>query len=295
MWRKCFPDLSLADPNQRFELNVFLQYGQDYDSWTAQGRLPKDDMGLEAYEDWMFYEMVDTLSHLSGRGAFEGDMLYLDHMPTSRLFGYQVGDLGANNRNANFGVSGWFWYRGIIAGQDVVGTGDVNADLENTETDAPACPMVEESRRVAMAWSDCGHDLIEYTVERIDEEAPMFVSLPVLESTNCTSLPDTAGLDAFEVFDACGSPLTLSNVDSVAGEPCAQMAYRTWTLTDACGNSSDTVQTVALIDETGPTFEVEDTTIVCDAWDGYEPFIPNFQDDCFHLIPTPKCGVFHFA
>ena len=269
-----------SDPNQRFELNVFLQFGMDYEGWTAQGHLPKDDMGLEAYEDWTYYEMVDTLSHLIGRGDFEGDMLYLDHMPTSRLFGYQVGDLGANNRNANFGVSGWFWYRGIMGGQDVVGTGDVNADLENTVTDGPDCPMVEESRRIAMAWSECGHDLIEYKVERLDEEAPMFVTLPALESTNCTSLPDTLGIAAFEVFDACGSELTLSNVDSVAGEPCAQMAYRTWTLTDACGNSTDTLQTVALVDETGPMFEVEDTTIVCDAWDNYETFIPNFQDDC---------------
>ena len=91
-----------TDPGQRFELNIFLQYGQDYDSWTAQGRLPKDDLGLGAYEDWMFYEMVDTLSHMAGRGDFEGGMLYLDHMPVSRLFGYQVGDLGANNRNPNY-------------------------------------------------------------------------------------------------------------------------------------------------------------------------------------------------
>ena len=30
-----------SDPNQRFELNVFLQYGQDYDSWTAQGTFQK--------------------------------------------------------------------------------------------------------------------------------------------------------------------------------------------------------------------------------------------------------------
>ena len=111
-----------TDPGQRFELNVFLQNGQDYDGWTALGRLPKDDLGLMAYEDWMYYEVVDTLSHLSGRGDFEGDMLYLDHMPVSRLFGFQVGDLGANNRNENFGVSGWFWYRGLIGGQPVLGT-----------------------------------------------------------------------------------------------------------------------------------------------------------------------------
>ncbi len=269
-----------SDADQRFELNVFLQYGQDYDAWTAQGRLPKDDLGLEAYADWMFYEVVDTLSHLIGRGNYEGDMLYLDHMPVTRLFGFQVGELGANNRNTNMGVSGWFWYRGMIGGQSVVGTGDVNADLENTENVGPACPVVEESRRVAMAWSACGHDLIEQTVERIDEEAPVFISLPPLESASCLDLPDTADFAAFEVYDACGSALTLSNADSVAGEPCNQVAYRTWTLTDACDNTSDTLQSVALVDTTGPTFSVEDVTLSCDLWDSYAVFEPTFSDDC---------------
>lgn len=268
------------DPGQRFELNIFLRYGQDYDSWTAQGRLPKDDLGLGAYEEWTYYEVADTLSHLIGRGDYEGDMLYLDHMPMSRLFGFQVGDLGANNRNPNYGVSGWFWYRGVMGGSDVIGTGDVNADLEDTTVETVECPVVEELQRVAMAWSDCGHDLYEQTLQRLDEEAPEFIALPALESASCLDLPDTADIAAFEVFDACGSALTLTNVDSVAGPPCNQVAYRTWTLTDACGNSTDTVQSVALIDTTGPTFSVEDVTLACDLWDSYTAFEPTFEDDC---------------
>ena len=269
-----------TDPGQRFELNVFLHNGQDYEGWTALGRLPKDDLGLMAYEDWMYYEVVDTLSHLAGRGDFEGDMLYLDHMPVSQLFGFQVGDLGANNRNENFGVSGWFWYRGLIDGQPVLGTGDVNADLENSTDSSVECPVVEEVRRVAMAWSDCGHDLYEQVIQRLDEEAPEFVSIPQMTSASCTSLPDTAEISAFEVYDACGSALTLSNVDSVAGEPCNQMVYRTWTLTDACGNFTTALDSVELIDNTGPTFDIADTTIVCDEWDNFEPVTPEFFDDC---------------
>ena len=220
-----------TDPDQRFDVEIFLQGEQDYDGWTAMGRLPKDDLGLGAYVDWTFYEMVDTLSHLVGRGEFEGDMLYLDHMPFSRLFGYQVGENGANNRNTNMGISGWFWYRGIMGGLNVTGTGDVNADLENAQTSGTECPVVESLHRVAMAWSSCGHDVYEQSLQRIDEEAPMFLELPPLQSASCTDLPDTADISAFSVFDACGSALTLSNVDSVAGEPCNQVAYRTWTLT----------------------------------------------------------------
>ncbi len=269
-----------SDPGQRFELEIFLQYGQDYDSWTAQGRLPKDDLGLEAYEDWTFYEMVDTLSRLVGRGDFEGDMLYLDHMPVTRLFGYQVGDLGANNRNVNYGVSGWFWYRGIIGGTDVTGTGDVNADLTNGVTDGPECPVVEEERRIAMAWSACGHHVYEQTLERLDEEAPEFIFVPALVSESCLTLPDTADISAFEVYDSCDNDLTLTNEDVIVGEPCDRMVYRTWTLTDACGNFSTYLDSVELIDNTGPTFDLEDVTLSCDLWPEYTPFVPTFEDDC---------------
>ena len=193
-----------TDPDQQFELDVFLQYRADYDEWTAQGRLPKDDLGLGAYVDWNYFEMVDTLSRLIGRGDFEGDMLYLDHMPTSRLFGFQMGVDGANNRNTNMGISGWFWYRGMIAGADVVGTGDINADLTNQENVEVACPVVEEYRRVRMAWSECGHDIHHNTIQRLDEETPAFLSIPALESADCTQLPDTPGVAAFDLFDACG-------------------------------------------------------------------------------------------
>lgn len=267
--------------SQRFELDVFLQYAQDHDSWTAAGRLPKDDLGQGAYVDWTYFELVDTLSRLIGRGDFEGDMLYLDHMPTSRIFGYQMGEGGANNRNTNLGISGWFWFRGKMSGQTVVGTGDINADLENEEVIPVECPVVEEHQRIRMAWSDCGHDLHENTLTRIDEEAPMFLSIPELIAVDCTQLPDTPSIEAFELEDACGSVLTLEvSSDVVEGPPCNQTLTRTWTLTDACGNSTDTAQFIALIDTTGPTFELMDTTLVCDEWDNYVAFEIEPEDNC---------------
>ena len=30
-----------TEPDQQFDVDLFLQYGQDYDSWTGQGRFPK--------------------------------------------------------------------------------------------------------------------------------------------------------------------------------------------------------------------------------------------------------------
>ena len=246
-----------TESDQQFDIDLFLQYGQDYDSWTALGRLPKDDLGLGAYTDWTFFEVVDTLSRLEGVGAFEGDVLYLDHMPVSRMFGFQLGANGANNRNTNFGISGWFWYRGMMAGNPVTGTGDVNADLTDETVTVPACPVLESFERHAMAWSTCGHHVVTYAVERHDLEPPTFVELPPLASADCTSLPDTADQSAFVVEDDCDGDLTLEVLsDEVDGVPCNQQLTRTWRLTDGCGNTTDTFQVVTLVDTTGPEFSV---------------------------------------
>jgi hypothetical protein len=37
---------------------------------------------------------------------------------------------GANNKNANHGYSGWFYYMGTFNGADVMGTGDVFGDMD---------------------------------------------------------------------------------------------------------------------------------------------------------------------
>jgi hypothetical protein len=270
-----------TDPDQQFDVDLFLQYGQDYDSWSGQGRFPKDDLGLMAYADWTFFEVVDTLSHLKGAGAFEGDVLYLDHMPVSRLFGFQLGADGANNRNTNFGISGWFWYRGVMGGNPVTGTGDVNADLTDETTLALACPVVASVERHALAWSSCGHHLVSYTIERLDAEPPVFVELPPLTASDCTSLPDTADLTEFVVNDACGSDVTLEVLsDVVEGEPCNQVLTRTWRLTDACGNIADTFQVVTLVDTTGPSFLLTDIDLTCEEWDDFIPETPSFEDNC---------------
>ena len=163
--------------------------------------------------------MVDTLSRLIGHGDYEGDMLYLDHMPTSRLFGFQVGLDGANNRNTNHGVSGWFWYRGSIGGNPVLGTGDVNADLTNEETLGVTCPIVGEYQRYSMVWSTCGHDLHAQTIETIDTVAPF----PPASSRPWKRwiVPNfrTPGVEAFTILDACSGEFTAVVASDVVHRP----------------------------------------------------------------------------
>ena len=63
----------------------------------------------------------------------------------------------------------------------------------------------------------------------------------------------------------------------------------------------DTLQTVALIDTTGPEFTVMDTTIVCDDWDSFVPPAIEVTDNCspgdsvtFAFTDTVTDGFFPF-
>ena len=212
-----------TDADQRFMVDVFLQYAQDDDSGlpgppgqrrARHGRFP----------DWTYYEW-STPSAASKALAPMRVTCSTHYTPFSRLD--SAGRNGANNRNTNYGISGWFWYRGVMSGADVVGTGDINVDLNDAQDLAVACPVVEGRERISMAWSDCGHDVQSHTVERHDMEAPVFVELPPLESADCTSLPDTADIADFVVSDDCGSALSLEVLsDVVDGEPCNQVLTR---------------------------------------------------------------------
>jgi gliding motility-associated-like protein len=271
-----------VNPAQGFEVRIFLQFAQDFDAWTAQGRLYKDVLGSMNYPDWTYYEMVDTLSHLIGLDDMDGDVLYLDHMPVHRLFGFQVGE-GANNRNANHGVSGWFFYRGVIGGQAVSGTGDVNADLTGCAPLGVSCPVVERTQRVRFSRGSCGHDYAVQTIDRVDMSAPVFDVVPPLVVTNCSSLPAVQDLADFVVSDDCSGAgeISLEYVgDSVIGEPCNQILYRTWRATDACGNVADSVQMAAILDTIGPVISEVPSDVQLDCGDALPTDMPTALDAC---------------
>ena len=71
--------------------------------------------------------MVDVCSQLRGINGLEGSYFSFYHKPASHFFGVQSG-VGANNKNLNEGLSGWFTYRGYYNGQLVEGNGDINVD-----------------------------------------------------------------------------------------------------------------------------------------------------------------------
>lgn len=109
----------------RWQVTMKLKKRRAWADWSALGRSYKASPGSQAtallnHPDWFFYEMDDDHSALYGLDHFDGDTIYLHHMPASYYFGFQLG-LGANDKNDAPGFSGWFTYDGSYQGH-----GDIN-------------------------------------------------------------------------------------------------------------------------------------------------------------------------
>ncbi|MFN0031528.1 MAG: hypothetical protein ACKVOR_05160, partial [Flavobacteriales bacterium] len=151
--------VNVSNPNEGWTCHFWMENGRDWDDWSALGRSFKDDLGLGApyHTFWTYYELVGGFSHLEGTGDNAGSWLSLSHMPSSYYFGFQCGQ-GANNRNANMGISGWFYYNGSIMqdGEEtnVSGHGDVTSDKECGGNDVGVCET--EFTRMYRAKDECG-------------------------------------------------------------------------------------------------------------------------------------------
>ena len=87
----------------------------------------KDEKNLagNAYQDWTYYELSSE-SVLIGLGENSGEEMKVSHMPEDFTYGFQLGE-AANSKNANYGLSGWFWYKKDGKWKQ----GDINIDLNN--------------------------------------------------------------------------------------------------------------------------------------------------------------------
>jgi len=122
--------VSMDNPNAGWTFEIDLNEGLNWQDWIDQDgpQSYKSDCGLGDHTEWLYYIMQNS-SSASGWGDYAGSELALSHQPSNGFFGFQVGE-GANNKNANHGYSGWFYYIGTFEGAEVMGTGDVFADID---------------------------------------------------------------------------------------------------------------------------------------------------------------------
>ena len=249
-----------VDATLQMTVEMWFENGRNWTDWSTLGRGYKNDLGLAGtnYFDWMYYELSPSFSHISGIGALAGSELSLTHLPSNYYFGFQVG-VASNNKNGNDGMSGWFAYSGTYNGEAVNGNGDVNVDrsCENNEQDCGSTAFTAVYR----ADDACGNvsfeerviTVVDVTAPVIDTvESPIFISCSQQTNVFITAT------------DAC-SNVEITFVDVVEQAGCPGLITRNYTVTDACGNTSEASQQIYFVEEGTLEFTVfpADTTIDC--------------------------------
>ena len=274
--------INTNNPTQAFIVDLWFEGRTDFAAWTALGREYKNDLGLACAEsnvqDWLFYEMKSGISTLTGDMAFAGDILYLSHMPANFYFGFQYG-IGANNKNCNEGLSGWFTYEGFVNGEAVEGHGDVNADADCGPAPEVECENNDNYTYIYSAMDNCGNCTVAKSLIVIDDTtAPTFINCPAPITQECSdALPAIA--EGIIAEDNCIGDVTVSYVgEESETDGCTTWITRTWEAIDACGNRSECSQVITLIDTTNPIFNDYDHYISteCDV----EPEWPTANDNC---------------
>ncbi|WP_309612637.1 gliding motility-associated C-terminal domain-containing protein [Flavobacterium sp.] len=110
--------------------------------------------------------------------------------------------------------------------------------------------------RTWTATDVCGNSSTSTQIITVNDTTPPVISsLPATSTINCPAIPSFATPTA---TNNCDSDYTLSFVDNRTNGACngTYSVTRTWTATDACGNSSTKSQTINVQDITPPTFTV---------------------------------------
>jgi probable HAF family extracellular repeat protein len=141
---------------------------------------------------------------------------------------------------------------GSATGSDTCGS----VTITHSDVSVPGCGNTEVIIRTWTATDECGNSSnCVQTIEVVDTTPPV-ITCPADVTLECPAdtTPDATG--EATATDACGD-VTITHSDvSVPGCGSTETITRTWTATDECGNSSNCVQTINVVDTTAPEVTV---------------------------------------
>jgi large repetitive protein len=163
---------------------------------------------------------------------------------------------------------------------DITATG---VDTDNGGAGCASDPLV-----ITRTWTfadACGNSSsVSQTITVIDTQAPTLVGVPTAQTVDCNAVPTPAKPSA---TDNCDPNPIITFVETRTDGACADSytLTRTWTATDACGNSSAQSQVITVQDTQAPTLSgvPDNTTVECDAVPA--PAQPMATDNC---DPAPQ-------
>jgi len=261
------------DPDDSWTVQLNLTDKMDWNQWSALGRSWKGNANNVGnnYQDWSYYIMDTDPSNpsiLTGTGSNAGKTKTLAHMPADYNYGFQIGE-GANDKNTNYGMSGWFGYQND-QGQTV--QGDFNLNVTNCQViigngSSDACGIATYSLdKTSFDCTETGANTVTLTVTDVNgnvSEGTATVTVidviaPIMATQNITVELDASGEASITTTmidngttDNCTFTLALDNTSFT----CDNMGDNTVTLTatDASGNSSEMDAIVTVIDVILPT------------------------------------------
>jgi large repetitive protein len=122
----------------------------------------------------------------------------------------------------------------------------------NEETSLTQDACNKKLVRTWIAKDDCNNTkIISHSIFLIDNEAPIFSTIPANITANCDAIPPAA-ISAVSVTDNCTSNVKITVKDYEEIDSCKKTITRLWTATDDCGNTAFATQTINVIDNTPP-------------------------------------------
>ncbi|WP_083702174.1 gliding motility-associated C-terminal domain-containing protein [Mangrovimonas sp. DI 80] len=188
---------------------------------------------------------------------------------------------------------------------DLALTGDVtdeadncSTDLEATFADATAQGACANETIITRTWTltdDCGNTTTQdQTITIQDTTAPTF-TVPASVNLECDQDATDLALtgDVTDEADNCSADLEATYTDATTEGECANESVitRTWTLVDACGNTTTQTQTISIQDTTAPVIETTPSDIVaeCDG-SGNNGAIENWLANNGGATASDNCG-----
>ncbi|MBT8270722.1 MAG: gliding motility-associated C-terminal domain-containing protein, partial [Bacteroidia bacterium] len=146
------------------------------------------------------------------------------------------------------------------------------SETNNNQT----CPEV--ITRTYSVTDDCGNSILVYQNIIIDDDVPPTASNPAdITLYNDDPVPNPDPLVVIDEADNCSIP-TVAFVSEISNNDlCPQILTRTYSVTDACGNSVNVFQNIYIIDDEPPTATAPaDMTLYCTDITAIPP--PNVQE-----------------
>jgi hypothetical protein len=143
--------------------------------------------------------------------------------------------------------------------------GEVNVEVTD-DIQPGQCPQAYTIARVYRAYDDCGNEVVETRYIYVQDTQAPVLDVPVGGTYSCATGIDFGQATA---SDACDNEVNITYVDATTPGSCDFnfTVVRTWTATDACGNSASATSTYTQVDDVAPAFTSvpADVTIQCGA------------------------------